>query len=243
MKSTISKNWLIEKYITENLSVPEISKRYGLKINTVRSCLWRYGIKREKIYRDKVWLEQKYLKENLSPPEIASLAKTSRNQIWYWLKKYHIEKPVIQKEYEDKARLKEMYVDMGLSSKAIGKIYGVTNRVILRNLRKHNIRVRNNSESQKGIQAKDKNGNWKGGRQIRAGYVYLLKPNHPHADIKGYVRESRIIVEKILGRYLKRSEVVHHVNKNTSDNRNCNLLVCSISYHMWLHRKLERGLK
>ena len=48
------------------------------------------------------------------------------------------------------------------------------------------------------------------------------------------------MVEKVLNRLLKQSEVVHHINCMPSDNRNCNLLVCDNSYHRYLHNKMGR---
>jgi hypothetical protein len=48
-------------------------------------------------------------------------------------------------------------------------------------------------------------------------------------------RVHRLIAEGILGRLLKRNEVVHHINGDNKDNRNGNLLICDTKYHHWLH--------
>lgn len=44
----------------------------------------------------------------------------------------------------------------------------------------------------------------------KSGYILLLRPKHPHANSSGYVREHRLVMEQVLGRYLLPSEVVHH---------------------------------
>lgn len=51
------------------------------------------------------------------------------------------------------------------------------------------------------------------------GYVRIKCPDHPHKNQHGYVMEHRLVMEHHLGRYLTPIEVVHHKNKNTSDNR------------------------
>lgn len=53
--------------------------------------------------------------------------------------------------------------------------------------------------------------------------------------------EHREIVERVLGRKLKEGEIVHHLNMDKTDNRNCNLLVCTDDYHRYLHDAMMRA--
>src|SRR3990167_1213822 len=67
---------------------------------------------------------------------------------------------------------------------------------------------------------KEQHPNWNGGRTINcAGYIQIYLPIHLYCSGKGYVFEHRLVMEKKLGHYLTRSEIIHHINGNRQDNR------------------------
>lgn len=86
---------------------------------------------------------------------------------------------------------------------------------------------------------------WKGGRVVQTrGYISVLAPDHPYKDSRGYVTEHRLIMEQHIGRYLTESEVVHHINKDTSDNDISNLMLFpSNSEHLSYHAAQRRREK
>ena len=79
---------------------------------------------------------------------------------------------------------------------------------------------------------------WKGGVLPALGYLLIKSWDHPFHDKRGYVREHRLVMEKIIGRYLDpKLEEVHHINGNKSDNRPENLMVVD----SLTHNRLEHG--
>jgi len=86
---------------------------------------------------------------------------------------------------------------------------------------------------------------WKGGKTVHTlGYVLVSRPEHPNAQHNGYVFEHRLVMEKVIGRYLRTNEQVHHKNHDKTDNRPENLVLCSsIAEHRALHRKRSNGLR
>ena len=74
----------------------------------------------------------------------------------------------------------------------------------------------------------ERHGSWKGGRVVNnAGYAAILvSHDSPYAEMRNgvnYVPEHRLVMAQSLGRVLRRSESVHHINGDNSDNRLENL--------------------
>lgn len=83
---------------------------------------------------------------------------------------------------------------------------------------------------------------WKGGRTHDAGYVLLRAIGHPRARKNGhYVFEHTLVMEKHLGRYLHRSEIIHHKNGIRDDNRIENLELMTRKEHGLYHEPQQRG--
>jgi hypothetical protein len=68
------------------------------------------------------------------------------------------------------------------------------------------------------------------------GYIMLHIPNHPYASYNGSIPEHRVVIEKVIGRYVDPSiEDVHHINEIIEDNRPENLIVLTKSEHRRIH--------
>jgi len=160
--------------------------------------------------------------------------------------------------YKNRNWLYQKYWNEKLSAPIIAKLCKVDPATTWRWLIKYNIKRRSRSEAlvlvhfknPKRIKGKNnpmwgKRGtdtsNWRGGkRKHKDGYIEIWLPTHPNAHPNGYVFESHLVAEKALGRYLTKNEIVHHINGIKDDNRNSNLLICTESYHQWLHNKMRR---
>lgn len=67
------------------------------------------------------------------------------------------------------------------------------------------------------------------------GYILIYKPEHPARKKNNglYVLEHRLVMEKVLGRYLTKDEIVHHKNQMRDDNRpeNLTLVIRGKNWH------------
>lgn len=86
------------------------------------------------------------------------------------------------------------------------------------------------AQSLQGRRNGNKNPAWKGGKMHSSGYIYIHAPNHPYKTKfhnSYYVAKHRLVMEKKLKRFLKPTEVVHHINGIRTDNRIKNLVICT----------------
>ena len=75
--------------------------------------------------------------------------------------------------------------------------------------------------------------------RISRGYKYKFLPDHPDSSKQGYIAEHRLVCEKKLGRRLKKTEVVHHINDDRGDNSPDNLVVCTRKEHNEIHDSVK----
>lgn len=80
------------------------------------------------------------------------------------------------------------------------------------------------------------NPNWKGS-YLGKGYVMVSQPG------RRAIPEHRLVMEKVLGRPLLRSEVVHHINGVKTDNRPENLEIHGTRTHAMTHADIYRELR
>jgi len=136
-------------------------------------------------------------------------------------------------EDKDKEVISYYLQDRSHSQLVTAKKFGVTQTAISHILKKNKISARPH------IRTGSNNPKWRGGICIdRDGRKLIYSPNHPKPDVdKLYCYEYRLIMEKHLGRYLEKGEIVHHINNDVTDDRIENLAVMSQIDHINLHRK------
>lgn len=146
-------------------------------------------------------------------------------------------------EYRNKEWLHKKYWDENKGYERIAKEIGVSQSWVQKWMEKFGIPRRKEDFGRAG-RGKN-NPNWKGGKyKIKNGYVYVIVDySHPRATRRSkyssYIPEQYLIMEKKIGRYLKKSEVIHHKDGNKSNNKLSNLkLFGSSGEHISYEQKI-----
>lgn len=120
---------------------------------------------------------------------------------------------------EDIKKIAEM-AGKGIRATEIGKVFGRSGKTISGVLKRIGAPTQPRPKFPKG----QENPSWRGGQYFDAdGYICELAHGHPFARGKGYVRQHRLVMERVLGRYLTESEVVHHKDGDKANNHPSNL--------------------
>ena len=140
------------------------------------------------------------------------------------------------KDIQNKEWCVDQYLTKCKSLRVMRAETGLGINTIKRWLRKHNIETRKDDKVvrvQKGHKLSD-NHKWKG-KYNNAGYSYVYNPNHPNASSSGYISESRLMAEQIVGRVLNIDEFVHHIDMVKTNNAKDNLHVSMQRAHKHIH--------
>jgi len=149
-----------------------------------------------------------------------------------------------KKEYRVRNWLAKKYTTEGCSANDIAKLCGTTQSTIFKWLKKFNINTRAVGEALRlkhainpSYNRGENNPAWAGGR-TRGTHDYFLvyQPNHPNKNSNNNVLEHRLVMEKKLGRYLTKDELVHHINGIRDDNRIENLELTAKNEHKLRYR-------
>jgi len=132
--------------------------------------------------------------------------------------------------------------ERGYTQKEIGEVLGCSQKVVWRFMKNHGIKARPTAINL-GKKFGEDNPSWKGGKNIHNGYVRIRMPmdSLSNGEGNGYIKEHDYIMEKHIGRPLKKGECVHHINGIKTDNRIENLTLMTNSEHMKLHARIKRG--
>ena len=221
LKKTLSETILRKLYIDKQKSAIQIAKKYKCNPIKIYQLLTLYKIKR-RCTSEALILSYKnnhHSKDNGGNTQRNKYLKISKTRLYYLYKKKCF------KLYE------------------IAKQYNTSEPTISNLLKRYDIDISK--------RFKEKNSNWKNGILYDEKRKMILSPNHPYKNKMGYVYEYRLVMEKYLHKtnpnhillieingkkYLRKECIIHHINRDETDNRIENLQLCkNQSAHTKIH--------
>lgn len=121
---------------------------------------------------------------------------------------------------ELESKLPQLIEEKALQQKAVADLLGVSEDWVQRACKRLGL-----ATQRTGPRAGELHPEWRGGVKYQKGYRYVYAPDHPNARTGRYIAEHRLVMEQVLGRYLERTEVVHHKDGNPLNNHPDNLEV------------------
>ena len=195
--------------------------------------------------QDKQWLRERYVEKRMTLQEIADVIGCNKTTVQRALKRNGIARRKHTSKFyllNDKDWLYDAYVTQRRSLNDIASEAGSTPGNVGSHLQALDIRRRDMKVSRSMVQPEGRHGknaaNWRGGRCIRNGYMFIYAPFHPNARPgKPYVQEHRLVMEKVVGRFLESHEIVHHLDGDRLNNSPENLELKTRGQHVSEHFK------
>lgn len=222
--------WLHEKYVEQRLTSTEISIIAGVHRDTILYQLRKNGIERRKkdvgskkidaVYKDPKWLYAKHHEELLSAREMAKLAGVDKGTIIFNMKKLSI-------DYRSRIESYELTKRQG-KNKVLNVVRG----------KKHHWYGKKPTEKRRQSAKKAIRKKWAGYKtKHNLGYYSIRDP-----DTNELVLEHRYVMSDVIGRKLKNTEDVHHIDEDKENNDPINLfLFRSRGDHMYFHKMKSLG--
>ena len=229
---------VIDMYVNRELSSVMIAKELGIGTTTVFRYLERAGVTRDRDTR----LAGKRFGRRLNTAtkkQIVERYLAGESRITLE-KAFDCSGPTIKKAVElfggtmrrqgqsfrkfsaeDVAEMERQWKG-GASQCAIAKTFSTHQTIISKVLQRNGIVVEHRRPR------REDHGSWNGGKTVtKHGYVMVsVLHDSPYSSMQNslnYIMEHRLVMAQFLGRVLHRSESVHHINGDNSDNRLENL--------------------